>query len=206
MSRCHVARHPNSRMVSFITVPFYHKAIHSLDYSRMAAARQRSNRLIVPRHTNLRLGQKEAGKWVWYYTMCKSFTKYIASEFYQLHKLTLIYQVLGLNLQGPKQNNAAVCGNVTREIRRWWDYVEERARLVTIITLLYLPYLYTAKVASISAVSRLYLVMILRQYDVTNISLLAARIQPAPRYLAPMRHIRGKSVQRLRPCVRSIFI
>lgn len=53
-------------------------------------------------------------------------------------------------------------------------------------------YLYTVKVFSMSDLPSLYLVMILQHYAVTNITPLAARIQPAPRYLAPMRHIRGE--------------
>jgi hypothetical protein len=72
-------------------------------------------------------------------------------------------------------------------------------------TTVFTTYLYTVKVFSMSDLSSLYWVMILPHYAVTNITPLAARIQPAPRYLAPMRHIRGKSVQRLRPCVRLIF-
>jgi hypothetical protein len=92
---------------------------------------------------------------------------------------------------------------VTRANRGWWDCVRGTGAtsnnddyLVVSAT-----YPYTVK-WSLLANSHVYNRMILRQYDVTNISFLAARIQPALWYLAPMRHIRGKSVQRLRPCVR----
>ena len=51
----------------------------------------------------------------------------------------------------------------------------------------------------------LYWVMVLRHYDISNIALLAARIRPAPWYLAPHASYQGEEIRAEAPSLRAIF-